>query len=589
LLSYGKFDSDNLSLLYASLWTFVICILLKIYNYFRTNRPLIKSAKIKIFISLLFTYLLIWRIIIDRSAYYLLIVGIIFYLLNNKKAKNYKLKYFLPALFFCVLAVLFGALVYVKPNLLYFAADGELFKYFAICISFAVCFVFLLYFISRARIDAITNIAGAFILSIMFLPLIRDAIGFVGNIFCIDFIVLFLVVLFILTLLWRQRKILMVFFICASLYGVWTIIDAKSNEVLDQDQEIPQTRTVIPNELLNLQMQEPQSIYLFMHDSFPNKELAAELDLNYEGIEKLMQDYDFNVYDVYSLDDNTLATMTSTFDISRRWAVDLSTVSLGDLILQHAPLYRDWLPALTGDNLTYLLLIHNGYKIWGEGNLSVFSSNSKADTVVSMMNKYNSIPQVLLAIMQGYLNTMLLKYNADLPAMITAEFAAKQNDAGRIMAWGHSGPDHSTLHGFGRETELKNWTPKYYKSIRDMRRELELTIKNNPHAIVIIMSDHGPVMLSNAQRLYLGLPDDEINELYFRDTYGAFMAIRWPDKEKAAKYDKEFYITQDLFPIIFAYLFDSDIPLKYRIKDTAVRIRNHKFDKGRFYPNFYKG
>jgi hypothetical protein len=74
--------------------------------------------------------------------------------------------------------------------------------------------------------------------------------------------------------------------------------------------------------------------------------------------------------------------------------------------------------------------------------------------------------------------------------------------------------------------------------------------------------------------------------MYFRDGNGAFMAIHWPDKQKTTKYDKEFYITQDLFAVVLSYLFDSLVPLKHRVQDTSVRIKNHKFDKGNFYPYF---
>jgi hypothetical protein len=67
------------------------------------------------------------------------------------------------------------------------------------------------------------------------------------------------------------------------------------------------------------------------------------------------------------------------------------------------------------------------------------------------------------------------------------------------------------------------------------------------------------------------------------------MAVRWPNREKAEKYDSDFNVSPDLFPILFAYLFDSEIPLKLKIKNTELRIGPHKFDKGVFYQNFYPG
>jgi arylsulfatase A-like enzyme len=122
----------------------------------------------------------------------------------------------------------------------------------------------------------------------------------------------------------------------------------------------------------------------------------------------------------------------------------------------------------------------------------------------------------------------------------------------------------------------------------EIEKVLELTISNNPDAIVILMSDHGPWVLDDTSRFHYYLNNDAIEPIHFRDSYGAFMAIRWPDKERAAKYDKEFNITQDLFPIVLSYLYDSTEPLKYKIKDTEVRIKDHKFDKGVFYKDFYK-
>jgi hypothetical protein len=167
-----------------------------------------------------------------------------------------------------------------------------------------------------------------------------------------------------------------------------------------------------------------------------------------------------------------------------------------------------------------------------------------------------------------------------------AKYAASNGDKSKNFAWTTAGPGHfrNTLNS-SREVEYKNWLPKYNEAIREIKIEIDYLVKNN--SIIIFMSDHGPRIM---ELPYLTKDYDFNRADYMKilDIFGAFMAIRWPDKEKAEKYDKDFNITQDLFPIVFAYLFDSEIPLKYKIQNTELKFGPHKFDKEIFYKDFYE-
>jgi hypothetical protein len=521
----------------------------------------------------------------DEKTLYLLSVLILLSAIDFKNIKIFSLKDYAKSAGFNICAIIFPATIYIKPNLLYFRGT-DIYVYFAILIGFAIVLPILLSVFSRISINKITNLSISFIISIMFLPLIRDSVKFSGTL-PLDFIVLFLIVLFLVNLIDKYKKILVIFFICGAIYAIVAGVNMHSESKNLDLSDANKITASAPQELLDLDMKDSASIYLFMHDAFPRKDLAVELGIDYEEVEKLMSDYEFKIYDVYSLADHTRATMASIFDVSDRLALSINVNETAQEINYSDPIFNQWGRAIGGDSFVNILLQAKGYKTWGEGRPSIYSISDKDEVVRLTMNKYGAMPQVLLAIMQGYLDTMLLRYYSDSPAMITAEFANKQNGADKIFAWGHGGPDHSTLNGYGSATEQRWWKPRYYKSIKEMKKELELTISKNPEAIVIVMSDHGPVMLDGAMRFYRDLEAGQIKSIHFRDQYGAFMAIRWPDKKKAGKYDREFYIVQDLFPIVFAYLFDSAVPLKFRIKDTGIRMRGHRFDRGVFYRDFY--
>jgi hypothetical protein len=318
-----------------------------------------------------------------------------------------------------------------------------------------------------------------------------------------------------------------------------------------------------------------------MYDAFPHRELIKELGLDSSKLDALLCKYQFKEYDVYSIANHTLSTMAQVFSLCRY---------RGDTSHNKAN-FQYFREILDGNSLVNTLFDRNCYNSFiPRCDRYLFSDMRYIKyRFISVDNTdvVNSLG-VIHAIINGNMRGMVIKTKKD-DCFTLAEFADRNSGNEKIFAWGTVySPGHSSLSGKGFEHEFKCWEPRYYRSIKNMERDLKLTIDKNPNVIVIVMSDHGLYLLADATRGHKSLRDDQIRHIHFRDTFGAFMAIHWPDKERAAKYDKEFNITQDVFPIVFAYLYDSPIPLKYKIADTAVRARNHKFDKGVFYPNFYK-
>ena len=574
ILSYGNFDRDTIPVFYLMWGAMFIAMILKTIKLLSAQK-LKRHFKKKTAGIIVFAVFLIIRMYQDEKTYYMLIVLLALLILDRKRIEIRSFKDYLSGSFFAFCAAIFPTMIYVAPNMMYFSGN-DLIAYLALLISFAALLPIVFSFLAPIKTNQINNFSVSFILAAYFLPLIRAQAKWTGEL-PIDFILLFSIFLFIIFLMQKHIKILAVFFLCGALYGGYAAINAKAASDISQS-SVKQDLNFIAHDLESLQMKDTASVYLFMQDAFPRKDLALALGIDYEEVERVLGRYGFKIYDVYSLADHTRAAMASLFSLNGELAKSININETDAELPPDHPIFSRWGAAMNGNSFVYDLLISKGYSVYIEGK------PLKKDNDISqlIMNRYGAVPQVALALMQGYLDTMRLKYYADLPAMITAKFAALAKDRDKIFAWGHGGPDHSTLQGYDIKTERRWWIPKYYKSVKDIEKEIELTVKNNPSAIVIIMSDHGPFMLGkNGMRHYRELKPEEITELHFRDQYGAFMAVRWPDKDRASKYDEDFYVVQDLFPIVLAYLYDSREPLKYKIKDKSVRMRGLIFNKGR--------
>jgi hypothetical protein len=117
-----------------------------------------------------------------------------------------------------------------------------------------------------------------------------------------------------------------------------------------------------------------------------------------------------------------------------------------------------------------------------------------------------------------------------------------------------------------------------------MQMDITTIRQKNPDAIIIVLGDHGPYLTGDGLHL-TGYAPEDITELMIRDRFGTLIAIHWPDPERAAKYDKDLLVNQDIFPVVFAYLADSYEPLKLMIENKKAIYKDHVFiDNGVFIP-----
>jgi hypothetical protein len=511
--------------------------------------------------------LTIWTLRISKTTYAAFTVfgALIIY----KFIMNRKIYFRIPnfeTVFLNMSVMAFPAILIFKSNMVYFDASDSIF-YFFILLLFSVIISFLLS----------EKFSVSLIFAAMFLPLVREVTHFTSE-QKPAFLTLFIVALIFISSFVKQKRAVIAFSLTAFIYILLFFVnDFEKNPSVEQYGKKGQ----IPEDLAGLELKDSVGIYLFMHDGFPHKDFAEYMNLpNYNDLMDVFKQNDFKIYDVYSMKNFTLGTMSSVFsmvtDPEMKSKKELSSWRRG---------------VVSGNSISNLLLQKNGYStgIYGvlgkdlsDGdNLYNFSTFNKNDLSTHSQYKNN----VLKRISAGNLNSMVGVGGFSRSLKSLAEFS--QNDSEKMFAWGTGCPGHSTMGALGTtEREMQKYIPNYNKCLAYMKEEIEMAAKSN--AIIIFMSDHGPWLMDGGQKFPANYDFNKTDYMKFRDVFGALMAIRFPDKEKAEKYDMDFNVTQDLFPIIFAYLFDSEIPLKYKVQNTELRIGPHKFDKGVFYENEFR-
>ncbi|MDR1811683.1 MAG: YidC/Oxa1 family membrane protein insertase, partial [Candidatus Fibromonas sp.] len=153
--------------------------------------------------------------------------------------------------------MIFPAILIFKSNEIYFVKT-DLIVYAFSLLFFSIILSFL--FSSKFSVSLI--------LSIMFLPLVRDITHY-SSALKISFLVLFVIILLSVSSVIRQKGIVMVFSLIASFY---LLFFADSIAAVPKEKaKLYRKKVDIPEDLANLKLNDSASIYLFMHDGFAHR------------------------------------------------------------------------------------------------------------------------------------------------------------------------------------------------------------------------------------------------------------------------------------------------------------------------------
>lgn len=276
------------------------------------------------------------------------------------------------------------------------------------------------------------------------------------------------------------------------------------------------------------------------HYGYDNSEQSAFLETN-----------GFHIYNgAYSLGVPTEQSLTKVFNVDR-----------------DIPEHKKY---LAGGGAVHALMKQQGYKTAG-----VFDNNWNFRGLALEQIKYDTaFPQPTGIMDAGVLiNAILTGEFSDAVSFEGVEFNSylkykrkliAGEPATHVFMYSHGqypghGPSGKGMSLDQRDEAVKKYIEGIKKANAEMRQDVDVIIKNNPAAIVIIAGDHGPFLTKTGYGLSKGRGNfkaEDIDRFDVQDRFGTFLAVRWPEKQYAAKYDIRIF--QDIFPAVFSYLYDDD-------------------------------
>lgn len=462
---------------------------------------------------------------ISSSHFFLLLLPlapIAQYLLNNQKYLSLT-----DALFVVCFFVLFsGIYIIVIPALLSFLSSKRM------LISIGMAFVFL-----------ILNMAS--------LSRYYSWLGRGSNRIQLIYLVVVFIVTWLLLGIKNNRDLTMV----SSIYLVATIAVQIQMSGLDTGQkELPEMENRIISAIGNRAPSVFANVYLLIYDAYVPAETMRAYGIDNSAQETFLMENGFVVYPgVYSIGPSTLDTMNPVFN-------------LADMDYEYGK------RAVSGDGMVHLAFEYAGYQTVG-----IFPNDYMFRGIGSSYDY--SIPErsvppyvyMISSILMGEFrfNLWFDKYSQDQYLKIK-EDALLAIAGKRSFVYSHSNyPSHSQNSGACLPEEKDLYKERLAVANVEMQQDVLRISEQDPQAIIIIAGDHGPYLTKNCVTLAEEYDQSEIDRLDIQDRYGTFLAIRWPTDDYVI-YD-EIIILQDVFPVIFSYLYQDAEFLKLKVEPITIR------------------
>jgi len=293
------------------------------------------------------------------------------------------------------------------------------------------------------------------------------------------------------------------------------------------------------------------NIYLLVYDAYVSNETMLAYGIDNSSQEEYLREAGFELYPhTYSVAGLTLATLSRVLNASTE-------------------LYDNGYSGVSGDGIVQNTLREFGYETYGIFPWSYFFEG-KSSTYDFSLPGPNAQSELLLgAILMGEFRFDVGYFPPRELFTATKQSIFADTSVDPVFVYTHSNfPEHSQNSGACLPDETDLFKARLMKANLEMRQDIKTIIENNPEAIIIVAGDHGPYLTKNCTATAKAYDLSEISRLDIQDRFGTFLAIRWPTQD-FGKYD-DITVLQDLFPAVFAYLYDDERILESKIDSSTL-------------------
>lgn len=515
----------------------------------------------------------------------LVLLPIIFSILPNKETFNSKRHFLLTSI-----AALAGCAFHWSNNTDYFSFPTS-FLFFTIAILGAIifCFLTISYLVKIQNNEHIWILSPCLVMCFLFLPTIHEF--FIIKIYLLEYILLFLIFGYVFWQFSRQKVkycyVLLTVFIAFNIFSGLIVLFETSLAKNKMDLE---NRNRLQSITKYGKITSTPNIYFIIAESTPDLHTLELLGLPTEQLKKVLKEYDFKIYDkTYSHGSASLRSVSRTLsmqtDIEGATDDSLRKVVGGYNLVNHA------LQAVGYHTISCIKGgMTAGYNDYNESYAIGISKNKAARLFENSRIKF------LVAFLRG-LGMREFKFDiefdegnlANRKNWLKGNFESyftkivKQNKTSPVFTIYHGNvPVHSQNSGVCLENETELFEVRFQKSIKILTEKLYLIDKYDPDSIVIIAGDHGPYLTGDCTSL-IGYNSQDVTEIIVRDRIGTLVSVHWPNKIKAQKYDEDLLVNQNIFPTVFAYLFDNPSLLSLKVHNKVITYGGKTIDNGVFY------
>jgi len=293
------------------------------------------------------------------------------------------------------------------------------------------------------------------------------------------------------------------------------------------------------------------NIYLLIYDSYVINETMLGYGIDNSAQEKYLEKLGFKLYPhTYSVGDQSISSMSRVLNASTGY-------------------YGSERRGVSGDGIIQNLLKSFGYETYGIFSDDYFFRGIGSSYDFPATKESPSTYKLLVkAILMGE-----FRFDVEFGKPSHEQFVKNKlsifksiSNKPRFVYMHTFAPGHSQYACLPNEEAL--FRERLIKANDEMKLDIETITQKDPGAIIIVAGDHGPRLTKDCWETGVNYDVSEISRLDIQDRFGTFLAIKWPTAD-FSKYD-DITVLQDLFPAIFAYLFEDAKILEAKVASTTL-------------------